>query len=112
MNARLLKLINQLSETFCLVPGAMVLGGILLAIGLLNIDRGGDLPAWLINSDWLYSGGGTGARTLLGAIASSTIGVADTVFSITIAALSFAAGQMGCDDPDIECTYQRDCVRK
>ena len=36
-----------------------------------------------------------GARTLLGAVASSTIGVAGTVFSITIAALSLAAGQMG-----------------
>ena len=40
-------------------------------------------------------GGATGARTLLGAVASSTIGVAGTVFLITIAALSLAAGQMG-----------------
>ena len=32
---------------------------------------------------------------MLGAVASSTIGVAGTVFSITIAALSLAAGQMG-----------------
>ena len=45
--------------------------------------------------NWLYDGGATGARTLLGAVASSTIGVAGTVFSITIAALSLAAGQMG-----------------
>ena len=37
----------------------------------------------------------TGARTLLGAIASSTISTAGTIFSITIAALSLAAGQMG-----------------
>lgn len=95
MKARILKLINQLSETFWLVPGAMVLAGILLAIALLNVDRSGHLPAWLTNSSWLYTGGGTGARTLLGAIASSTIGVAGTVFSITIAALSLAAGQMG-----------------
>ena len=43
----------------------------------------------------LYDGGATGARTLLGAVASSTIAVAGTVFSITIAALSLAAGQMG-----------------
>jgi uncharacterized membrane protein len=48
---------------------------------------------WL--QGWLYDGGATGARTLLGAVASSTIGVAGTVFSITIAALSLAAGQMG-----------------
>lgn len=32
---------------------------------------------------------------MLGAVASSTIGVAGTVFSITIAALALAAGQMG-----------------
>ena len=53
------------------------------------------MPPALLQSAWLYNGGGTGARTLLGAVASSTIGVAGTVFSITIAALSLAAGQMG-----------------
>lgn len=95
MTARLRRLVNQLAETFWLVPGAMVLGGVLLAIALLGIDRGGHLPDWLTTSAWFYNGGGTGARTLLGAIASSTIGVAGTVFSITIAALSLAAGQMG-----------------
>ena len=95
MNARIRKLGNQLREAFWLLPGAMVLGGILLAFGLLGLDQSGRLPAWLIESHWLYNGGGTGARTLLGAIASSTIGVAGTVFSITIAALSLAAGQMG-----------------
>ena len=35
------------------------------------------------------------ARTLLGAVASSTIGVVGTVFSTTIAALSLAAGRIG-----------------
>lgn len=69
--------------------------GILGAIGLVSLDRSGLVPEWLIESPWLYNGGGTGARTLLGAVASSTIGVAGTVFSITIAALSLAAGQMG-----------------
>src|SRR5680860_6455 len=53
------------------------------------------LPTWLRQSSWLYNGGATGARTLLATVASSTIGVAGTVFSITIAALSIAAGQMG-----------------
>ena len=95
MKARLQKFLSQLSETFWLVPGAMVLGGVALAIVLVDLDRGGHLPAWLTTKNWFYNGGGTGARTLLGAIASSTIGVAGTVFSITIAALSLAAGQMG-----------------
>lgn len=95
MKARFRKFVGLVGDTFWLVPGSMILGGILLAIWLVHLDRGGILPVWLLDSPWLYSGGATGARTLLGAVASSTIGVAGTVFSITIAALSLAAGQMG-----------------
>ena len=95
MNARVRKLLAFMGETFWLLPAAIVLAGILLSIGLIHLDRVGAVPPWLINSPWLYNGGATGARTLLGSVASSTIGVAGTVFSITIAALSLAAGQMG-----------------
>ncbi|MBK1666324.1 formate C-acetyltransferase glycine radical [Rhodospirillum rubrum] len=95
MKTRLRKLLSDLGETFWLLPAMIVTAGILLALGLEQIDRSGLVPQGLIDSRWLYGGGGTGARTLLGAVASSTIGVAGTVFSITIAALSLAAGQMG-----------------
>ena len=95
MKVRLRRLLSTLGDTFWIVPGAMVLAGVLLAVGLVSLDRSGIVPPALLQSAWLYNGGGTGARTLLGAVASSTIGVAGTVFSITIAALSLAAGQMG-----------------
>ena len=95
MRARLKQTIDVVADTFWVLPGAMTLAGIVLALSLVHIDRSGMLPAWLLESAWLYSGGSTGARTLLGAISSSTIGVAGTVFTITIAALSLAAGQMG-----------------
>lgn len=95
MKPRLRKFLTGLGETFWLVPALMTAGGILLAIVMVRIDAWDLLPGWLLNSAFLYNGGGTGARTLLGAVASSTIGVAGTVFSITIAALSLAAGQMG-----------------
>ena len=95
MRARFRKLLSALGEMFWVVPALMVLGGVLGAVGLVSVDRSGIVPKWLIESPWLYNGGGTGARTLLGAVASSTIGVAGTVFSITIASLSLAAGQMG-----------------
>ncbi len=95
MTARIRKLFSDLSETFWLVPGLMVVAGVLSAVGFVSLDRGMAVPKWLIDSAWLYNGGATGARTLLGAVAASTIGVAGTVFSITIAALSLAAGQMG-----------------
>lgn len=95
MTARFRKLLDAVGEAFWLVPGLMVVVGILAAVGLVALDRSGAVPQALIDSPWLYNGGGTGARTLLGAVAASTIGVAGTVFSITIAALSLAAGQMG-----------------
>ena len=95
MTARIRKLLSDLSETFWLVPGLIVVAGVLVAVGLVSLDRSGVVPRELIDSAWLYNGGATGARTLLGAVAASTIGVAGTVFSITIAALSLAAGQMG-----------------
>ena len=95
MTAHLRKLLSALGDTFWLLPGASVILGIIAGVGMVAVDRSGIVPQWLINSPWLYNGGATGARTLLGAVASSTIGVAGTVFSITIAALSLAAGQMG-----------------
>lgn len=85
----------MVGDAFWVLPGAIVVGGIVLAMVLVHVDRSGVLPTWLLDGAWLYTGGSTGARTLLGAVASSTIGVAGTVFSITIAALSLAAGQMG-----------------
>jgi uncharacterized membrane protein len=93
--AGLRKLLTTLGDTFWLLPGAMVVLGAVGALGMVAVERSGAVPQWLINSPWLYSGGAKGARTLLGTVASSTIGLAGTVFSITIAALSLAAGQMG-----------------
>lgn len=95
MPAHLRKWLGALADTFWLIPTLLTLLGIFGAVGLVSLDRSGALPNWLIDNAWVYNGGGTGARTLLGAVASSTIGVAGTVFSITIAALSLAAGQMG-----------------
>jgi uncharacterized membrane protein len=96
LTARIRKFLNDLGDTFWLVPGLMVLAGVLGGIGLVQLEQRGDIiPQWMLDEAWLYNGGATGARTLLGAVASSTIAVAGTVFSITIAALSLAAGQMG-----------------
>jgi len=95
LSARLRQFLVGVGETFWLLPALLVVSGILLAVGLVELDRSRLVPQWLIDSPFLYNGGGTGARTLLGAVASSTIGVAGTVFSITIASLSLAAGQMG-----------------
>ena len=105
MKARLWRLLSDLHDAFWLVPMALGTTAIALALALLELDRRELVPEWLVASNWLYSGGGTGARTLLGAVASSTIGVAGTAFSITIASLSLAAGQMG---PRLLTNFTRD----
>ena len=92
---RLRILLIRATGAFWTIPALMVLTGVFAAVGLVSLDRSGLVPPAWIRSVWLYNGGGTGARTLLGVVASSAIGVAGTVFSITVAALSLAAGQMG-----------------
>ncbi|MES2710166.1 MAG: DUF2254 domain-containing protein [Pseudomonadota bacterium] len=93
MGNRLKGMLETLGDLFWLRPAGLVALGLLLASLAIAADRADSLPEWL--SPWVYSGGEAGARDLLGAVASSTIGVAGTVFSITVAALSLASGQMG-----------------
>ena len=95
MLAQMRRAWGRVSDAFWIVPVGLVSGSFALALGFVYVDRANVIPQGLVDSAWIYSGGGTGARTLLGAVASSTIGVAGTAFSITIAALSLAAGQMG-----------------
>lgn len=89
---RVLFRLSQLSRQFWFIPALMTLASLVLAeLGIELEERAGVLPGL----SFVYGGGETGARSLLSAIASSSIGVAGTVFSITIAALSYAAGSMG-----------------
>lgn len=94
MRARLLKLAQDAADAFWVLPAGLVAGGCLWGLGLVEAERANLLPLGALGG-WVYSGGETGARTLLGAIAGSAIGVAGTIFSITIAALTLASQQMG-----------------
>ena len=93
-NTRLRAWIEDLGDQFWLRPALVVVGciGLALAATWYDHDTAGSDPS---SGSWGYSGGGEGARSLLSAVASSSIGVAGTIFSITIAALSLASGQMG-----------------
>lgn len=97
MKARLQAWIEILGDLFWLRPALIVLGCILLAqFGVwLETAHVVGFDASSPETNWGYSGGAEGARGLLSAIASSNIGVAGTTFSITIAALTLASGQMG-----------------
>ena len=91
MSARLRAWIEDLGNQFWLRPALVVAG----CIGLAFLATAYDAATPSVDASWGYTGGGEGARSLLSAVASSTIDVAGTIFSITIAALSLASGQMG-----------------
>jgi uncharacterized membrane protein len=94
MRAKLWQTLEALKDSFWLIPALIVASGVVLAEGAISLDRRGVVADSAVSA-WLYEGGEAGARTLLGAIAGSTIAVAATVFSITIATLTLASNQMG-----------------
>ena len=90
---RLRQLSADLLAVFWLRPGLMTLAAILLAWLLISVEGRVALPDGI--DAWVYSGGVSGARDVLGTIAAAMIGVAGTTFSITVAALTLASNQMG-----------------
>ncbi|MBO1073636.1 DUF2254 domain-containing protein [Roseomonas marmotae] len=94
MSTALRERLEALGDAFWLRPAILVLLGIILGEGAVWAEQS-DWVRSVLPEGWLYVGGEAGARALLGAIATSTIGVAGTTFSITVAALSLASGQMG-----------------
>lgn len=94
MRARLQKLAQDFGDAFWVLPASLVAAGCLAGLTLAEAERQSLVPLGPL-AGWVYAGGETGARTLLGAIAGSAIGVAGTLFSITIAALTLASQQMG-----------------
>jgi uncharacterized membrane protein len=96
MNARLGAWLERLGDQFWLRPALVVAVCMVAAQGGIWIETARPFADGSGSADpWGYGGGAEGARALLSAVASSSIGVAGTVFSITVAALSLASGQMG-----------------
>src|SRR3954471_15571843 len=91
--ARLRQWWADLRASFWLRPAVMTVLAVGLAVALIKAQDAFSLPSWL--QSFIYSGATTGARDVLGAIATATIGVAGTMFSITVAALTLASNQMG-----------------
>lgn len=92
--ARLLSLWESIRASYWFVPSLMSIGALVLSFAMVWLDRA--VPSdWLAMMPWLYTGTADGARTLLAAIASSMIGLAGVVFSITIVSLTLASGQFG-----------------
>ena len=104
LRVRLIALIEDIRDSYWFVPGLMALGGLAAGLGLVLLDaRLGE--AWLGRFEWFYGSRPEGARAVLSTIASSTITVAGVVFSITLAAVTYASGQHG---PRLLTNFQRD----
>ena len=94
MKAYLLRLSNDLRESYWFLPTVMASGALLLALAMVYVDSHSGTD-WMDGLPWLYAARPAGARSLLSSIGGSMIGVAGTTFSVTIAAVVYASGQYG-----------------
>jgi uncharacterized membrane protein len=92
-NVKLGKLWDSLHSSYWFLPTIFTLLAIALAFTMLWLDRAGYYES--LEWGWIYTGGANGAREVLSAVSSSTIGIAATAFSITIVALQLAASNFG-----------------
>ena len=84
----------SLRGSYWFLPALLTVSALLLSLFTWWIDTriGG---GWIERISFLRATKPEGARSLLSTIAGSTIGVAGTVFSITIAAVVYASGSYG-----------------
>ncbi|HHX64702.1 MAG TPA: DUF2254 domain-containing protein [Chloroflexi bacterium] len=94
MRTRLAYTWESLHSSFWFLPFVLSALAAILATATLLLDRRG-IPANTTGVQWVYGGEPEGAREMLSAIAASMLGVAGTVFSITIAVLSIATSALG-----------------
>lgn len=104
MRAQLTNVLEAVRTSYWFIPSLMSFGAFALSILVLYLDRRYEdriaADAW-----WIYGGGPEGAREVLSSIVASMISVTSVVFSITIVALTLAAGQFG---PRILRNFMRD----
>ena len=100
----MLELAEEVRDSYWFVPGLIASGGLLAGLGLVFVDGylGSD---WLGRFQWFTGSRPEGARSVLSTVAGSTITVAGVVFSITLAAVTYASGQYG---PRLLSNFQRD----
>jgi uncharacterized membrane protein len=105
VRARVESLQDALRTQLWPVPLVGILLGFALGVALPAFDRHFDqqLPARL--SSYLFGGAPSAARTLLGAVVSSTITVTSLTFSLTVVTLQLASSQFS---PRLLRTFSRD----
>jgi uncharacterized membrane protein len=94
MKAQLSGVLEEIRASYWFIPALMSLASMALSILMLWLDQeyADRIP---VDAWWLFGGGPEGAREVLSAVVTSMISVTSVVFSITIVALTLAAGQFG-----------------
>ncbi len=91
---KLLFIWEELKSTFWFVPILIIVLAVGISVVAIYIDSLADFPKEGIFR-YIFAGNADSARSLLAAISAAMIGVAGTVFSITLVTLSLAATQFG-----------------
>ncbi|VVS98765.1 DUF2254 domain-containing protein [Erythrobacter sp. EC-HK427] len=94
MTANLKFALLRLTANYWFYPALFSLGAAGLALAMIAADRSG-AAAFLYGLDGFTPAQPKGAADMLTVMAGSMIGVAATVFSITIAAVAYASGNYG-----------------
>lgn len=92
--AKLTKIWTSINASYWFLPGLFSIGALALALLTVWLDRSG-WAGFLSDITWLQPARPEGASNMLTVIAGTMIGVASTVFSITIAAVAYASGNYG-----------------
>jgi uncharacterized membrane protein len=85
---------DELRGSFWFIPVIMIIVFSAAAIFFINLDNRFDLSDQDIYN-YIFSAGVESARSMLTIIAGAMIGIAGTVFSITLVALTLASNQLG-----------------
>jgi len=85
---------QRMNASYWFYPALLSVAAFLLSLATVYLDRIG-WADWLLGVKWIEPARPQGASNMLTVISGSMIGVASTVFSITIAAVSYASGTYG-----------------
>lgn len=89
-------MLQRLREQFWFIPAVLSVAAFVLAQVLVGVDRlAGDIGTSGFLDALLYEAGASGSRDVLSVIATSSLAVAGTTFSITIAVMALTSSSYG-----------------
>ena len=94
MSADIRWFLARLTANYWFYPALFSVAAAILAFALVWADRNG-FGDWILDNEWIIPARPQVASDMLTVMAGSMIGVASTVFSITIAAVAYASGTYG-----------------